>query len=237
VSAAPDPRAPPRASAPVQAVLFDLDGTLLDTVADIALALNRALAEQQLRPLAVSTVRELIGRGAPTLIRRARQLVAGREAIDEGRLLERFSYHHERMQALNEERARAYPGVAEGLEKIRALGLRVAVVTNKSRVAAAALLERLGLSQWIELIVDGDSCEQRKPHPQPLLLACQLLGVTPAQALMVGDSTIDVQAARAAGVRIVCVPYGYNEGNDPRTLACDAFIETLGELPALLSVR
>ena len=106
-----------------------------------------------------------------------------------------------------------------------------------SPAAAAALLERLGLSQWIEVIVGGDSCEQRKPHPQPLLLACQLLAVTPAQALMVGDSTIDVQAARAAGVRIVCVPYGYNEGNDPRTLACDAFIETLGELPALLSVR
>ena len=235
--AAPDPRAPERPSTPVQAVLFDLDGTLLDTVADIALALNRALAEQQIRPLAVTTVRELIGRGAPTLIRRALELVAGRAAFDEGRLLERFSFHHERMQALNEDRARVYPGVAEGLAAIRALRLRVAVVTNKSRAAAAALLERLGLSQWIEVIVGGDSCEQRKPHPQPLLLACQLLGVAPAQALMVGDSTIDVQAARAAGVRIVCVPYGYNEGNDPRTLSCDAFIETLGELPALLSER
>jgi phosphoglycolate phosphatase len=229
VSAAPDP------GAPVRAVLFDLDGTLLDTVADIALALNRALAEQQLAPLATCAVRELIGRGAPTLIRRALERIASRGSIDEARLLERFSFHHERMQALNEDRARAYPGVAEGLASIQALRLRMAVVTNKSRSAAATLLERLGLGQWIEVIVGGDSCEQRKPHPQPLLLACRMLEVTPAQALMVGDSTIDVQAARAAGVRIVCVPYGYNEGSDPRTLACDAFIETLGELPALLS--
>ena len=128
--------------------------------------------------------------------------------------------------------------MAEGLAANPCARLRVAVVTNKSRAATAtALLERSNLSQWIEVIVGGDSCEQRKPHPQPLLLACRGSGLPPAQTLMVGDSAIDVQAARAAGVRVVCVPYGYNEGNDPRTLACDAFIETLGELPALLSVR
>lgn len=218
----------------VAAVLFDLDGTLLDTAADIALALNRALAEQRLPPLPEEEVRQLIGRGAPTLIERAVVRVAGHGAADVHSLLASFSFHYDRMHERDEDRARAFPGVAEGLASIRALGLRVAVVTNKSRHAAASLLQRLGLSQWIEVIVGGDSCQHRKPHPQPLLIACEALEVTPAQTLMVGDSTIDVQAARAAGMRIVCVPYGYNEGGDPRTLPCDAFVETLGELPALL---
>lgn len=219
---------------PLQAVLFDLDGTLLDTAADIALALNRALAEQQLPALPEAEVRKFIGRGAASLIERAVERVAGHGAPHAHTLLARFYFHYDHMHEHDEERARAFPGVAEGLASICALGLRAAVVTNKSRHTAATLLERLGLSQWIEVIVGGDSCAQRKPHPQPLLVACQALEVTPAQALMVGDSTIDVQAARAAGMRIVCVPYGYNEGGDPRTLPCDAFVETLGELPALL---
>jgi phosphoglycolate phosphatase len=84
------------------------------------------------------------------------------------------------------------------------------------------------------VVVGGDTAEQRKPHPQPLLCACEALQVPPAQTLMVGDSAIDVAAARAAGMRVACVPYGYNEGADPRTLACDAFIDTLADLPTLL---
>jgi phosphoglycolate phosphatase len=84
------------------------------------------------------------------------------------------------------------------------------------------------------VVVGGDSCARRKPDPQPLYFACDALRVDPVQALMVGDSMTDVLAARAAGLPVVCVPYGYNEGGDPRTLACDAFIETLADLPALL---
>ena len=88
--------------------------------------------------------------------------------------------------------------------------------------------------QWVGVVVGGDTCERRKPDPQPLLFACQALGLSPSQVLMVGDSINDVTAARAAGIPVVCVPYGYNEGRDPRSLACDAMIETLADLPGLL---
>ncbi len=220
----------------VRAVLFDLDGTLLDTAADIASALNRALAEQQSPPLALEQVRNMIGRGAPVLVQRViARLPARPWPVDPVLLLQRFYYHHDRMHESGEHQARAYPGVEAGLEALHSRGLRLGVVTNKARYAAAALLVQLGLSRWIEVVVGGDTAEHRKPHPQPLLHACQQLQVEPADTLMVGDSATDVAAARAAAMRVVCVPYGYNEGADPRTLACDAFIDTVSDLPQLLS--
>lgn len=219
----------------LRAVLFDLDGTLLDTAADIALALNRALAEQQTAPLETQRVRELIGRGAPLLIQRVIARLSVRPwPVDPVLLLQRFYYHHDHLHDAHEFQARAYPGVEAGLAQLHARGLRLGVVTNKARYAATTLLVNLGLSGWIDVVVGGDTAEHRKPHPQPLLHACQELQVTPAQTLMVGDSNTDVLAARAAGMRIVCVPYGYNEGADPRTLACDAFIDSVADLPTLL---
>jgi len=217
-------------------VLFDLDGTLLDTAADISVALNRALSELRLSNFAESEVRALIGRGMAMLIERAvaRLAVAG-EAADAARLLERFRFHYERISAGDEMRARAYPGVSDGLDALRALGLQIAVVTNKPRELTVGLLTRLGLARWITAVVGGDSGLKPKPHPEPLLRACALLGATPAHALMVGDSQTDVLAARAAGLTVVCVPYGYNEGADPRQLPCDAFIESIADLPALLT--
>jgi phosphoglycolate phosphatase len=113
-------------------------------------------------------------------------------------------------------------------------GLSVAVVTNKQERFAKALLHRLGLAGWVHLVVGGDTCERRKPDPQPLLFACSTLGIAPAETLMVGDSVNDVKAARAASIPVVCVPYGYNEGNDPRSLECDLLIGTLADLPPLL---
>jgi phosphoglycolate phosphatase len=220
---------------PVRAVLFDLDGTLLDTVADIHLALNRALAEQDSAPLPLEYVRTLIGRGAPVLVQRVvARLPARPWPVDAVLLLQRFYAHYDALHERHEHEARVYPGVAAGLARLHADGLRLAVVTNKPRHTATALLVQLGLSHWIDLVVGGDTAEQRKPHPQPLLHACAALQVLPAHTLMVGDSSIDVQAARAAGMRIVCVPYGYNEGADPRALACDAFIDSVAELAELL---
>jgi phosphoglycolate phosphatase len=217
------------------AILLDLDGTLLDTAEDISAALNRALAERHLAALATAQVRDLIGRGAPLLIARAvERLGLSVDAAEQAALTQRFYFHYEQLHVLDESNARPYPGVAAGLESLRALGLRLAVVTNKQRHFAVGLLQRLQLSPWIELVVGGDSCERRKPDPQPLLFACNALRVEPTQALMVGDSMNDVLAARAAGLPVVCVPYGYNEGSDPRTLACDAFIESLADLPAVL---
>jgi phosphoglycolate phosphatase len=224
-------------SAPaVQAALFDLDGTLLDTVADVSSALNRALAEQLAATLPQAEVRTLIGRGVPTMIERALARIPGGESAHAGRLIERYEFHYGQIQRSGKMHTRAYPGVARGLAELHSCGLRIAVVTNKAASVSLELLSRLGLELWIDELIGGDS-GYRKPEPQPLLLACARLGVPPAEAVMVGDSLTDVLAARAAGVRIVCVPYGYNEGQDPRTLPCDAFVESIDELPALLTAR
>jgi phosphoglycolate phosphatase len=222
----------------LSAVLFDLDGTLLDTAADIALALNRTLIEQGLESLAESDVRRLVGRGSPILIERA---VASQGRSLDARVMaamvERFFHHYGDLEVSNEDRALPYPGAAESLRTIREAGLRTAVVTNKQRRFSDALLARLGLARWVDIVVGGDSCARRKPDPQPLLFACESLGVPPAESLMVGDSVNDVLAARAAAIPVICVSYGYNEGRDPSTLDCDVLLDSLIDLPGLLELR
>src|SRR5258708_27458013 len=213
-------------------VLFDLDGTLLDTVSDIARALNRTLGEHDLAPLPVGDVSRMIGRGSPLLIESAtrarnRELSDGEKAA----MLERFFHHYGELEERDESDAQPYAGVREALRRLHDSHLRVAVVTNKHHRFASALLQRLNLMQWVGIVVGGDTCERRKPDPQPLLFACQALGLSPSQVLMVGDSINDVTAARAAGIPVVCVPYGYNEGRVPPTLSCDARMDTPGLLP------
>jgi phosphoglycolate phosphatase len=219
-----------------RAVLFDLDGTLLDTVADISAALNSALTELLAVTLPESEVLTLVGRGVSSLIERALARVPGGGSANPARLLERFHFHYEQIERSGTMRTRPYPGVARGLAELHALGLKIAVVTNKPAKVSMDLLSRLGLEPWIDELVGGDS-GHRKPEPEPLLLACARLGVSPAEALMVGDSVIDVRAARAAGIRILCVPYGYNEGADPRRLPCDGFVESIDHLPDLLTAQ
>ena len=223
---------------PLSAVLFDLDGTLLDTVADIALALNRTMLEYGCHPLAESQVRGMIGRGSPILIERAAAAQGRRlDAAAQAAMLARFFHHYGELEELNEDRARPYPGAAESLHAVHRAGVRTAVVTNKQHRFADALLRRLGLAGWVDVVVGGDTCARRKPDPQPLLFACESLQARPSECLMVGDSVNDVQAARAAYIPVVCVSYGYNEGRDPRTLDCDLLLDSLADLPALLEVQ
>jgi phosphoglycolate phosphatase len=222
---------------PLSAVLFDLDGTLLDTAADIALALNRTLMEYGCEALPESDVRHLVGRGSPILIERALALQGRSFAASVlADMVERFFHFYGELEESNEDRALPYPGATEALRAIHEAGLRTAVVTNKQRRFSDSLLSRLGLARWVDIVVGGDSCTRRKPDPLPLLFACESLGVPPAGALMVGDSVNDVQAARAAAIPVICVSYGYNEGRDPRTLDCDALIDSLAALPALLEL-
>jgi len=219
----------------LRAVLFDLDGTLLDTAADIALGLNRALADHGWPPVPADAVHSMIGRGTPILIERAAQF-HGR-ALDpalQGELLDRFFHHYGALEESGDCVARVYDGGADTLRQLHEAGVRIAVVTNKYHRFATALLKLRGLSGWVDCVVGGDTCERRKPDPQPLQLACKRLQAFTTRALMVGDSLNDVLAARAAGMPVVCVPYGYNEGNDSRTLPCDAFIESVAELRSLL---
>ena len=216
-------------------LLFDLDGTLLDTAADIARALNRTLTERGWSTLPVSDVARMIGRGSPILIERAAAALGQRiGGADQAAMVDRFFEFYGALEESNESDATPYPGVSETLELLHEAGLPIAVVTNKQERFAKALLHRLGLIGWVDLVVGGDTCERRKPDPQPLLFACTTLKLEPAATLMVGDSVNDVTAARAASIPVVCVPYGYNEGKDPRTLQCDAMIDTLADLPPLL---
>jgi phosphoglycolate phosphatase len=220
---------------PLDAVLFDLDGTLLDTAGDIHLALNRALADFHWRGVAESEVRRMIGRGAPILIERATAAQGlGLDAETQAAVVERFFHHYGALQENDEFVARPYPGAAEALKLLHGTGVRIAIVTNKQERFASGLLRRLHLRDWVDLVVGGDTCERRKPDPQPLLFACERLNAAPSRTLMVGDSINDVLAARAAQIDVVCVPYGYNEGNDPRDLPCDALIEDLTRLGPLL---
>ena len=219
-------------------MLFDLDGTLLDTAADITLAINRALAEYGWTPMGEADVRGMIGRGGLVLVERAAR--AQQRMLDEATkasIVERFFHHYGALEERDESTAQPYPGVMDTLQRLQEAGLRNAVITNKQRRFAVELLARLGLSRWLDLIVGGDSCARRKPDPQPLHFACESMRLPESKVLMVGDSINDVQAARAAGIAIVCVTYGYNEGQDPRTLPCDAWIDSMAELPALLLPR
>jgi phosphoglycolate phosphatase len=220
---------------PLEAVLFDLDGTLLDTAADIATALNRALKDHGWRCISPGDVRRMIGRGSPMLVERA-AAAQGRSAADaeKSAVLESFFRHYGYLEESGEFEAQPYPGAEECLRSLRRAGLKTAVVTNKHERFARGLLDRLSLSMLIDCVVGGDSFERRKPDPGPLLFACEQLKASPSRALMVGDSTNDVQAAQGAQIPIICVPYGYNEGQDPRLLPCDAFIDSLAELPRLL---
>ena len=217
------------------AVLFDLDGTLLDTAADIARALNRTLLDEGWPSLAEEAVRSMVGRGAPQLIVRASRAL-GMSPSDAQResLVTRFLHHYTRLEERDETTTRPYPGAVATLEQVRLRGLPTAVVTNKQQAIAESLLERLGLAAHIDVVVGGDRCRQRKPHPEPLLFACRALDASPERALMVGDSINDVEAARGAGMPVACVTYGYNEGVDPRTLPADVLIDSLLELLPLL---
>jgi len=131
--------------------------------------------------------------------------------------------------------ASPFPGVFAGLESFRRMGLKMAVITNKSAAFTEPLLISSGLADYFEFAVSGDSLPQKKPHPLPLLHACERLGSPPQHNLHIGDSKHDVSAARAAGCPVFCVPYGYNEGEDVHKLDCDAIVSTLEQAATLIS--
>lgn len=205
----------------IRAALIDLDGTLLDTAPDIAAAANAMLAELGHAALPAAAISDFIGQGVPKFVARC-LAAAGRDP--DGTELEVFSRHYERSSG---SLAKAYPGVREGLAAMAAAGLVLACVTNKSARFAAPLLRETGLAGSFRVVVTGDSVARRKPHPEPFLRACGLLGVTPAEAVVVGDSANDAQAARAAGCVFLLVPYGYREGLEVRDIQCDGIVASL----------
>jgi len=216
-----------------RAVLLDLDGTLLHTAPDLAAAANRMLGELGLPPRAPEEIATFIGRGLPVLVHRA--LAGTLDGLAEQALFERALPIFERCYAEESgRRAEPYPGVVDGLDRMRGLHLPLGCVTNKAARFTQDLLERTDLARFFDCVVSGDTVARRKPDPLPILHACERLGAEARGTLVIGDSLNDVQAARAAGCSVWCVPYGYNEGRPVSELECDAVVGSLLDAARLI---
>jgi phosphoglycolate phosphatase len=205
-------------------VTFDLDGTLLDTIADLAEACRLMLDEIGAPPRSPAEVHSFVGKGMAVLVERCLTHDRAPSAEQLHAAIESFKRHY---AVVNGQFAQVYPGVIEGLEAWKASGLKMGVVTNKPGMFTEALLERMGMSGYFDVIVSGDTTAHKKPHPEPILHACRLFGVRPDRNLHVGDSENDILAARAAGSPTFCVPYGYNEGKPVDSADCDALVSDL----------
>ncbi len=215
-------------------ILIDVDGTLVDSVPDLACCIDEMMTRLDMPPRGEQQVRLWVGNGTERLIKRA--LTGRMEGEPDARLFERALPVFLQLYAQNvSTRTRLYDGVREGLDSFRAAGLRLGAVTNKPERFTLPLLRHMNLLDYFKIVVSGDSLPKKKPDPLPLLYAAQVLGVVPARAMMLGDSISDIQAARAAGFQVVCVSYGYNHGEDIRDAAPDAVVDSIVELKALLT--
>jgi phosphoglycolate phosphatase len=212
----------------LDAVMVDLDGTMVNTLGDFAEALNRMLADLGLPAIAPQAIEDMVGKGSEHLIR---SVLAHVGAADVEALYPQawLRYEHHYLQ-INGQFADVYPGVREGLQALRARGLRLACLTNKPLSFARPLLAAKGLDGFFDQVFGGDSFERKKPDPMPLLKTCEALGSQPARTLMVGDSSNDAQAAHAAGCPVVLMTYGYNHGQPIRAVAAEAHLDSLAQL-------
>lgn len=221
-------------ASPVRLVLFDLDGTLIDSVPQLFKAVNGALQESDLPAVSLTQVASWIGNGADMLLRRAWARSSTPPAWPETlahSLRQAFDRHY---QAGLGKDFSLFPGVTSTLRQLRATGLAMAIVTNKPHPFVAPLLQQAGLADCFDLVLGGDVLPQRKPDPAPLLHVCQQLGYTPAQSLMVGDSRNDILAAQAAGMRSVGLTYGYNHGEPIAACRPDWVFDQFCQLTSLL---
>ena len=211
---------------PIQAAIVDLDGTLVDTLGDFDVALNAMLADLGLGPVARAFIEHTVGKGSEHLIRQTLQSV-GADAALYADAWRRYQLHY---LAVNGQFSVVYPGAEEGLQAMTAAGLRLACLTNKPGAFARPLLAAKGLASYFGQVFGGDAFARKKPDPMPLLATCQALGAPPGRSLMVGDSSNDALAARAAGCPVVLVSYGYNHGQPVADARPDAVIDRLDQL-------
>jgi len=219
----------------VKMVMIDLDGTLIHTAPDLADCANRMLADLGRAHYPLETVMTWIGNGVPRLVKRALtgEMWGEPDAALFDQALAIFQQHY---AAHVSDLSRPFPGVVEGLEKLKQAGYRLACITNKAEAFTLPLLRNLDLHKYFELILSGDSLPKQKPDPLPLRHACQHFGITPDHGVLVGDSSNDVEAARAAGMPVLCVPYGYNHGHDIRESHPDAVVNSLAEVDRHLAL-
>jgi phosphoglycolate phosphatase len=213
-----------------QAAIVDLDGTLVDTVPDFEVALARVLADLGRPPVSRAFIERAVGKGSEHLIERT-LAEAGAPASLFDAAWASYQTHY---RAVNGRHSATFDGVAAGLAALRARGLKLACLTNKPTAFAEALLAEKGLAGWFDVTFGGDAFERRKPDPLPLVRTCAALGTEPARTLMVGDSSNDARAARAAGLPVVLVSYGYNHGEPIGSAGADAVVDRLDEVARLL---
>ncbi len=225
----------------LDAAIVDLDGTLVDTLGDFAEALNRTLAELALPAIDAAAIERMVGKGTEHLLRSVLNHVLSQEntaasAIDfedpagQDLYARAWAAYHRHYPAVNGQFSVVYPGAEEGLQALRAAGLRLACLTNKPGDFARALLAAKGLDRYFGPVFGGDAFERKKPDPLPLRKTCEALGTVPARTLMVGDSSNDAQAARAAGCPVVLVTYGYNHGQPVRAVDADGWVDRIDAL-------
>jgi phosphoglycolate phosphatase len=216
------------------AAIVDLDGTMVDTLGDFVVALNGMLDDLRLPRVDRSLVQRLVGKGSEHLIQSvlAHVLVQkGRPAVEAQGLFDAaWQAYQEHYLQINGMHADVFPGVREGLEILRGAGLKLACLTNKPTAFARPLLAAKGLDGYFSAVFGGDAFERKKPDPLPLRKTCEALGTVPARTLMVGDSSNDAQAARAAGCPVVLVTYGYNHGEPVRMVDADGWLDSLAAL-------
>ena len=213
--------------------MFDLDGTLVDSIGDIHHALNCALAEQGHGPAQLDDVRVWVGNGTPILVHRALTGDWNGKAESElhQKTFESFLRFYENRIFVD---TFIYPGVMETLERFKSNHKKMAVVTNKQEQQTLTLLHASGLGKYFDCVIGGDSLDKRKPDPLPLITACERLGVPADDCVMVGDSASDINAAKAAGLPVVCMGYGYHQNTPATELGADIVMDRFDQLLDLI---
>jgi len=214
-------------------VLIDVDGTLVDSVPDLAYCVDAMMRELGLPERGETRVRKWVGNGVERLVQRALINQLDGEP-DEVLFAEALPVFEALYRDNTSKRSCLYPGVQEALDFLKTTGVRIGCVTNKASQFTLPLLKDLGVHDYFEIIICGDMLERKKPDPMPLLYAAEQLETSPAESLMIGDSMSDVKAARAAGFRIVCMSYGYNHGEDIRNYDPDAVVDSMEEIKGIV---
>ena len=213
-----------------EAAIVDLDGTLIDTVGDFEVALRLALADLGWPPVPRDFILRTVGKGSEHLLTSTLAEVGAPASLYDA-AWGRYQHHY---RAINGQHSAVFAGVVEGLQMLRARGLRLACLSNKPNAFARPLLALKKLDGYFEHAFGGDAFERKKPHPLPLLKTCEALRSTPARTLMIGDSSNDAVAARAAGCPVVLVSYGYNHGEPVAAAGADAVVNRIDDIGALL---
>ena len=215
-------------------VLIDVDGTLVDSVPDLAWCVDAMMREMGLEERGEERVRHWVGNGVERLVKRS--LINELNGEPDEALFAKALPIFEGLYAENtSKRSCLYEGVSEALEFLKTTGVRIGCVTNKASQFTLPILKDLGIIDYFETVLCGDQVERKKPDPQALLMSAEKLGVSPQASMMLGDSMSDVKAARAAGFSIICMSYGYNHGEDIRDYDPDAVVDSMAEIKNIVA--